>query len=792
MSKIAFRRLVCTLLLLSTLSAHSKGQGLQVPPLLQPQSSQDLIHTIEKLRQPLRVVYVAAHPDDENTRLLAYLAHGRKAEITYLSLTRGEGGQNLMGADVGKPLGYLREHELLAARYVDGAKQAFGSCADFGYSKTDTETWSKWNRELVIAETVQWLRTNRPHVVVTRFSPVPGNTHGHHTASAQMAVWASDSAASSTYRTDLGPAWRVSRVVWNTSSWFFASGGFDTTNLRWVDLGAWDPEVGESFGELAARSRSMHKSQGFGAAATRGFQKEYFSLLRGTWSHETDPFEVNAATPSVKSVGGLLDDCERFIRLKQTEKAMTIAEKAYRRRLLLSSVIEAHEQHLWTALLLGLWGVQLELRGPQYACSLEDLALEWRVLARVPGVSVHVPSGTIWNLEPNQLRKESITTAANANVWPFVVVRSGIPLELTTHSYFVEVDPIEGERYSKTLFKDHYSVTFLLDKRVVPTNQSPAIRVELKNNTKPAQDSGWFVWRLAYQSAENPLDKVVFTDSVAHTAGPDSSSLTLNLPPAPPVFAGTGTLTGQWKTATGAFSNAWTDLDYRHLPRLGYATPVEAKWAVLLSLPIKRKVGVLNGSGDATQQALESLGHEVVLLNPNNCSARDLSLLDAVVVGVRAANVHKIEWLELEKKLLEFAAIGKTVVVQYQTTADLPPSFLAPLNFKLSRNRMTQEERPVNTLAPKHPAVLFPYRLNDATWSGWVQERSLYHGQAERSISILSGADNGEQPQTGLLECIPWGRGTVVYTGLSLFRQWPAGVPGAFQVLANLVELKQP
>jgi hypothetical protein len=166
--------------------------------------------------------------------------------------------------------------------------------------------------------------------------------------------------------------------------------------------------------------------------------------------------------------------------------------------------------------------------------------------------------------------------------------------------------------------------------------------------------------------------------------------------------------------------------------------------------------------------------------------------LDALVVGVRAANVHKMEWVELEKNLLEFAASGKTVVVQYQTTADLPPSFLAPLNFKLSRNRMTQEDRSIATLAPKHPAVLFPYRLNDATWSGWVQERSLYHGQAERSISILSGADNGEQPQTGLLECIPWGRGTVVYTGLSLFRQWPAGVPGAFQVLANLVELKQP
>ena len=792
MSTIAIRRLACTLLILTTLSIKSKGQGLHVPPLLQPRSSQDLIHTIEKLRQPLRVVYVAAHPDDENTRLLAYLAHGRKAEITYLSLTRGEGGQNLMGADVGKPLGYIREHELLAARYVDGAKQAFGSCADFGYSKTDTETWSKWDREQVLAETVQWLRSQRPHVVVTRFSPVPGNTHGHHTASAQMAVWASDSAASGTYRKDLGPAWVVERVVWNTSSWFFSSGGFDTTNLRWVDLGEWDPEVGESFGELAARSRSMHKSQGFGAAATRGFQKEYFSLLRGSWSHPTDPFDGKGITPSVQSVGGLLDDCERFIRLKQTVKAIAIAEKAYKRRLLLPASLEPHEQYLWTTLLLGLWGVQLELRGPQYACSWEELALEWRILARAPGVSVNLPGGSNWKLDPNHLRKESIATAANANSWPVVVERAGIPLELTTQSYFVEVDPIEGERYSKTLFKDNYSVQFQFNKLVVPANQSPAVRVELSSNTKPSQDSGWFVWRLSYQSAENPLDLVGFTDSVAHTTGPKTGSLNLNLPPAPPGFTGTGTLTGQWKTASSTYANSWNDLDYRHLPRLGYATPVEAKWAVLPTLPLKRKVGVLNGSGDATQQALESLGHEVILLNPSNCFARDLSHLDAVVVGVRAANVHKMEWVDLEKKLLEFAASGKTVVVQYQTTADLPTSFLAPLNFKLSRNRMTQEERPITTLAPKHPAVLFPYRLNDATWNGWVQERSLYHGQASASISILSGADDGENPQPGLLEGIPWGRGTVVYTGLSLFRQWPAGVPGAFQLLANLIELKQP
>jgi LmbE family N-acetylglucosaminyl deacetylase len=792
MSTIAIRRLACTLLILSTLSTNSKGQGLHVPPLLQPHSSQDLIHTIEKLRQPLRVVYVAAHPDDENTRLLAYLAHGRKAEITYLSLTRGEGGQNLMGADVGKPLGYIREHELLAARYVDGAKQAFGSCADFGYSKTDTETWSKWDREQVLAETVQWLRTHKPHVVVTRFSPVPGNTHGHHTASAQMAVWASDSAASKTYRNDLGSPWKVDRVLWNTSSWFFSAGGFDTTNLRWVDLGEWDPEVGESFGELAAKSRSMHKSQGFGAAATRGFQKEYFSLLRGSWSHPSDPFDVNAPTPSVQSVGGLLHDCERSIRLKQMEKAMTIAEKAYKRRLLLPASLEPHEQHLWTTLLLGLWGVQLEVRGPQYACSSDDLALEWRILARAPGVSVKLPGGSNWTLEPNQLRKESITTAANANSWTVVVERAGITLKPTTQSYFVEVDPIEGERYSKTLFKDKYNVQFHFNELVVAGHQSPQVRVALSSNAKPVHDSGWFVWRLSYQTAEDPLVKVVFTDSVAHTTGPYSSTLTLDLPPAPPTFAGTGTLTGQWKTVEGTYANSWTDLDYRHLPRLGYATPVEAKWAVLLSLPVKRTVGVLTGSGDATQQALESLGHEVVRLNPSTCSARDLTHLDAVVVGVRAANVHKTEWVELEKNLLEFAASGKTVVVQYQTTADLPPSFLAPLNFKLSRNRMTQEDRPIVTLAPKHPAVLFPYRLNDATWSGWVQERSLYHGQSPSAVSILSGADDGETPQAGLLECIPWGRGTVVYTGLSLFRQWPAGVPGAFQVLANLVELKQP
>ena len=776
--------------LLST--SNLSGQGLLLPQLLRPQSSNDLIHNVEKLKQPLRVVYIAAHPDDENTRLLAYLARGRKAEVTYLSLTRGEGGQNLMGADVGKPLGFIREHELLAARYVDGAQQAFGTCADFGYSKTDVETWSKWNREQVLAETVQWLRAHKPHVVVTRFSPVPGNTHGHHTASAQMAVWASDSAASRTYRADLGAPWMVERVIWNTSSWFFSSGGFDTTNLRWIDLGQWDPEVGESFGEIAAKSRSMHKSQGFGAAATRGFQKEYFSLLRGSWPDSEDPFACSGISLTNQLVGKLLDECAMSIRLKQMEKALVLAEKAYRRRLLHPTFLEPYEQNLWNTLLLGLWGVQLEVRGPQYACRAEDLSLEWRLLSRTSGVRIRVPSGTVWNLEPNQLLKEVITTALNTNSLPVVVERAGIALELTTHSYFVEVDPIEGERYSKTLFKDNYNVQFQFNELVVANHQSPTIRVSISSAGKPMHDSGWFVWRLSYQSSENPLNTFVFTDSIAHNAYPNISILTLNLPPAPPAFTGTGTLTGYWRTAAKRYAHSWTDLDYRHLPRLGYASPVEAKWAVLPSLPVKQKVGVLSGSGDATQQALESLGHDVVLLNPSNCSARDLIELDAVVVGVRAANVHNAEWVDLEKILLEFAASGKTVVVQYQTTADLPSTFLAPLNFKLSRNRMTQEERPITTVAPKHPSVLNPYRLNYATWSGWVQERSLYHGQSSSAVSILSGSDDGESPQTGLLEIIPWGKGTVVYTGLSLFRQWPAGVPGAFQILANLVALKQP
>lgn len=767
-----------------TLTAPGWSQSWDVPESLQPKGTASALYQLKRLQQPLRVVYVAAHPDDENTRLLAYLAKGLHADVTYLSLTRGEGGQNLMGPHVGTPLGVIREHELRAARRRDGAQQAFGSCADFGYSKTDVETWSQWDRERVLAETVTWIRKNRPHWIITRFSPVPGGTHGHHTASAQIAVQAADSAASSTYRTDLGPAWNVERVFWNSSAFFFQNGDLDTVRFRSVNVGVWHPETGATYGEIAAQSRSMHKSQGFGAAGTRGNQMEYFELLRGSLPPSGNPLDFQGKPFWDRNTQNRLTECEKHLRLGHWNQAVTAGERAYLSRSKFD--MDSAERAQWNTLLLHLWCVQMEIRGPLHAVAGDTVAIEWNAIARVPGV-IRTGLGLNYDtLTVNDWQKSPLFYPLAPAPMVVHVQRGSIRVPVMLESHYKEVDPIEGERYSKTLFKQAYSVKLQVNKLAFVSGFSPSFEVEIQpNGSRPVRE-GKFQWTLEYTGAEGDT-AWTHTQTESFIGNPTEWKRTISVPAAPSGFRGSARLSGCWMTGPEKYCTDWKDLDYRHLPRLGYAETAELKWAVLPSLPPTRTVGVLPGSGDDVASALAALGHRVRILDPLEPTRSSLDGLDAVVLGVRFANVWNERWAAWETVLLDWAYSGKTVLMEYQTTADLPSDFLNPLQFSLRRNRITEENQPMELFLPNHPRAHVPYAWNSGTWSGWVQERSLYHGVAPGAQSLLRCADTGEAAQVGLVEVIPWGRGNIIYTGLSLFRQWPQGVPGSFEVLANLV-----
>ncbi|HRE90119.1 MAG TPA: PIG-L family deacetylase, partial [Myxococcota bacterium] len=244
----------------------------------------ELTLAVKRLSVVGSVLYVAAHPDDENTRLLSWLVGERGLLASYVSLTRGDGGQNLIGEELGPLLGLIRTHELLAARRIDGATQYFTRAVDFGYSKTADETMRLWDgseQDAVLSDLVRVVRLTRPDVIVTRFSTTPPN-HGHHIASAMLARVAFGAAADPDrfprQREDGVEVHAATRLFENKSHWRFKEGE-DLSKYHQLDVGAFSPLLGRSFAELAAASRTMHKSQGFGSAPTHGPQPEYFELV---------------------------------------------------------------------------------------------------------------------------------------------------------------------------------------------------------------------------------------------------------------------------------------------------------------------------------------------------------------------------------------------------------------------------------------------------------------------------------------------------------------------------------
>ena len=250
----------------------------------------DIYHQIEKLNFLGNVLYIAAHPDDENTRLISYLSNEVLARTGYLSLTRGDGGQNLIGPELRELLGVIRTQELIEARKIDGGEQFFSRANDFGFSKNPTETLQIWDKNQVLSDVVWAIRTFRPDIVINRFDHrSPGTTHGHHTASAMLSMEAFDLANQPNQFADqlaYTQPWQPQRIYFNTSWWFYGSKEkfekADKSKQAQLQIGVYYPFAGKSNQEIAALSRSCHQSQGFGNTGTRGEEDEYLEFLKGT------------------------------------------------------------------------------------------------------------------------------------------------------------------------------------------------------------------------------------------------------------------------------------------------------------------------------------------------------------------------------------------------------------------------------------------------------------------------------------------------------------------------------
>lgn len=797
-------------------------------------------HALRGLRTFGSVLYWAAHPDDENTRLIAYLSRGRHIRTGYFSLTRGDGGQNLIGTEQDYLLGILRTQELLAARRIDGGEQYFSRAWDFGYSKTAEETFQKWDKQLVLADAVWMIRKFRPDVIVTRFPPDERAGHGHHTASAMLAEeafkLAGDPKAFPEQLAFVQP-WQPKRLYWNTAPWAFnKKEDFKTDKLLKINVGEYDPLLGKSYVEIAAAARSQHRCQAFGTAPERGVVIEYLQHTLGdsakmdlmdgvksTWKDYGLP-KIDEELKEAEQAFALGNRTECLEELEEVHDLLTKALAKPQTSYDVQQALQRKQKDLESAILqvLGIWfeaiaetptaasGDSVKVKvfainrseiPAAFSFALQDKSVQWDTLANnmLNSKELKISLQNIALTQPYWLRNPvnkgmfDVPESERAAVIglpetpePLVAqVRVSLhgrsfTLPLAVAHKFV--DRSIGEIYRPFIVTPEVTTT-LSDKSFVWGDDKPhriEIRVLAHTNVTGAKlkielPQGWKaspeVMEISQKKGEEKLVSVEITPTSAASQG--KMRIVTELP-------------------NGKFiSNALQTVQYEHIPTQLVFPMAEAK-VVRVDIQKKgTKIGYLVGAGDDVPAALRQVGYDVTLLQEKDITPDALRGFDAVISGVRAYNNTVKNIAQLHKYLMEYVQQGGTYIVQYNTSYDLQVPAPGPYPFKISRDRVTVEEAPMKLLVPEHPVFTTPNRISEQDFAGWIQERGIYFASEwdAQYTPLLESADPKEKPTQGALLYAPYGKGHYFYTGLVFFRELPAGVPGAYRLLANMLSV---
>ncbi len=791
---------------------------------------------LQKLNVLGRVLYVAAHPDDENTNLISYWANGSLFDSAYLSLTRGDGGQNLIGAELREQLGLIRTQELLAARRLDHGQQFFSRANDFGYSKSPEETLRIWDREKILADTVWVIRKFRPDVIVTRFMTEDSPTHGHHTSSARLAVEAFTAAADpARFPEQLRyvQPWKATRIVWNTSRFFFTTRNipFDPSAYLGLDVGGYQPLLGKSYPEIASASRSQHKSQGFSVPTERGARTEYFKLLEGAPATK-EPFEaIDTTWARVPKATGMAAKIQAVIAAYSPANPAASAPGLLEVRRALAPLADnnwaSQKRNEVDGLIAACLGLHLEAATEKASARPgENLALQAEVINRstvpVRFLSMRFPvtDETIavdTDLVAGQLLAKKATAKLPASmpltqaywlrqpgtVGTFAVEDQAlIGLPENPPAFPVEVTlGIGGEKITYTLEASYRSVDPAEGETIVPLIVAPPVFVEFPKHVFVFSEAKARSFDVRVVASAESFDgeialeapagwKVEPASAKVQIRGAEKEAILL-FKIVPPSASSEGMLHASITPAGGTKSPAHSRqrIRYGHIPTQTLIPVAEAKLTRVEMGNNARLIGYLPGAGDAIPESLSEIGAEVKVLGPADMKAASLARYDAVILGVRAYNVQ--ERLDVwSPELIAYAKSGGVVIAQYNTTPT-PKAENFPYPLKIGRDRVTDEDAEMRILAPTHPVMTTPNKIGAADFAGWVQERGLYFPNEWDPgwTPILSSNDPKEKPLDGGLLVAKVGDGYFVYTGYSFFRQLPAGVPGAYRLFANMISL---
>lgn len=801
-------------------------------------TASEIYESIKKLNFLGSVLYVAAHPDDENTRLISHLANDVKARTAYISITRGDGGQNLIGKELGPLLGVIRTNELQEARKIDGGEQFFTRAIDFGYSKNPDETFSIWQKNQVLSDLVFTIRKFKPDVIINRFNHrTPGTTHGHHTASAILSLEAFEMASNiNSFPQQLNKLepWQPTRLFFNTSWWFYGSQEkfekADKSNLISLNTGQFFPSLGLSNGEIAALSRSQHQSQGFGNTGSRGDQTEYLEIIKGNLPKDPDNLfdGINTNWTRIeggKEIGEILHKVERDFNFKKPAASipqLIVAYKLLKNRTDYWGIQKTKEIKNIIAACSGLF---LEaVTESQYTAPNSTISINVEAINRAHAsmslnkisygdhalltnneplfkntpfekeYTITIPSdaeysspywlkekSTLGLYAVSNLEKIGLPTINENQPLQFNLTIEGEEFIIEKHLVYKFNSPVTGEVYQP--FQILPEITGKINQKVfifednAPKNVTVTIKAgktKLSGTVALQHPEGWQVSSPQPFQLDQKDQEREFTFKVTPPKNQDESSIKLAI-----------------QVNDNNYHLEKITLDYNHIPYQHILLPAEAKVA---RIPIETKgqnIGYIAGAGDEIPSALSQIGYTVKDIDLEAMTLENLLGFDAIVVGIRAYNIHELLKFRQET-LFEYVKKGGNLIMQYNVSRGLVTDQLAPFKLQLARGRVTDENAPVQFINPIHPVLNTPNKLSTSDFEGWVQERGLYFAEdwSKEFTPIFKMSDPGEKPLEGSLIIAKHGKGNIIYSGLSFFRQLPAGVSGAYRLFANLLSLE--
>lgn len=800
------------------------------------QSSNDIYKKLKKFNFLGSVLYIGAHPDDENTKLISYFSNHIYSRTAYLSITRGDGGQNLIGSDLREKLGVIRTQELINARKVDGGEQFFTTANDFGYSKHPKETLKIWNKEDILSQIVYIIRKFKPDVIINRFNhKTPGLTHGHHTSSALLSIEANEIANNKNFFTEhlkFFKPWKAKRIFYNTSWRAYKSKKnfeeIDKSHMISISTNLYDPILGKNNSKIASISRSQHKSQGFGSSPSLNNNIEYLELIDGEKTRTNNVFE-NIDTSWKKISGGkeiqeLVDIIIKNFNFKKPYKNLNNLLKIYKK---VKNIEDSHLKKIkideLSEIIINCLGVKIQFNAKSSYGVPESLVdVEFKILNPSPiniflnkietdnsiintdffinnkvyslKRKIKIPNkfsspfwlikkGTIGNYSVNDIQIKGNPETSNPLKCFFNFKINDVIIKIEKSLLYRFTDPVKGEIIEK--FEVYPKATVKLDKKLYAfvNSNKKEIKAIVTNNDNSFE--GFVKLNLPENWTSYPLKHQVLIKGKGESKSysflvTSSQKESLN------EISATA-YSGQKK-----YNYDLIKLNYPHIPKQNILS-LNKSIASKLNLKTKiKEIGYIKGAGDNIPESLKAIGISILKLNLSDLENYDLENFPAIIMGIRAYNINSL--IKSKNNILwDYVKNGGNLIIQYNTLRGLKTDKITPYELKISRDRVAEENSIVKFLNPNHEILNYPNKIEINDFNLWIQERGLYFpnkwGKEFNSILIMN--DEGEKEKKGALLIAKYGKGNFIYTGLSFFRQLPKGIPGAYKLFINLISYQK-